>query len=155
MPESMNISKVLIIGSGPVVIGQGAEFDAAAVEACGMLRSEGIKVIVVDPNPAAVSTDPSAASRSYIEPLTVDSLHRIIQEESPDALIAAYGGQTALYLASELERLGILADAGVKVLGVGVGGVRQIGDPGLFDETARAAGIPVPKSAIAIGRAHV
>jgi len=149
MPETMNMSKVLIIGGGPVVIGQGAEFDAAAVEACGTLRSEGIEVIVVDPNPAAISTDPSVASRSYIEPLTVDSLHRIIQEESPDALIAAYGGQTALYLASEMERQGILADAGVKVLGIGAGSISRIGDPGLFVEAARAAGIPVPKSAIA------
>ena len=103
---------------------------------------------MVDPNPAAVSTDPSVADRSYIEPLTVDSLSHIIQKRNPDALIAAYGGQTALYLTSELERLGILAEAGMKVLGVGGNGMRQIGDPGLFDETARAAGIPVPKSGI-------
>src|SRR5215211_7470780 len=104
MPKDLTIRKVLIIGSGPIVIGQAAEFDYAGTQACLACREEGIEVVLVNSNPATIQTDPDMADRVYIEPLTVASLAEIIGKERPDGLIATMGGQTALNLAVELER---------------------------------------------------
>src|SRR6059058_5656822 len=103
MPKDPNIHRVLIIGSGPIVIGQAAEFDYAGTQACLSCREEGVEVVLVNSNPATIQTDPDMADVVYIEPLTVDSVAQIIRKERPDGLIASMGGQTALNLAIELE----------------------------------------------------
>src|SRR5215210_9098101 len=108
MPKDPSIRKVLIIGSGPIVIGQAAEFDYAGTQACLTCREEGVEVVLVNSNPATIQTDPDMAEAVYIEPLTVESVAEIIRKERPDGLIASMGGQTALNLAMELERAGVL-----------------------------------------------
>src|SRR5215210_7708125 len=108
MPKDPSIRKVLIIGSGPIVIGQAAEFDYAGTQACISCREEGVEVVLVNSNPATIQTDPDTADRVYIEPLTVESLAAIIEIERPDGVIATMGGQTALNLAMDLERAGVI-----------------------------------------------
>ena len=103
-----DLKRILIIGAGPIVIGQGCEFDYSGVQAVKALKKEGYEVVLVNSNPATVMTDPDRADRTYIEPLTVDSLHEIIRRERPDAVLPTLGGQTALNLAMELDRTGIL-----------------------------------------------
>ena len=104
MPKRNDIRKIMLIGSGPVVIGQGCEFDYSGVQACKVLRQEGFELVLVNSNPATIMTDPEFADRTYIEPLTVESLHEIIRRERPDALLPTLGGQTALNLAMEIGR---------------------------------------------------
>ena len=111
------LSKVLVIGSGPIIIGQAAEFDYAGTQACKSLREEGITTVLVNSNPATIMTDEDVADRVYIEPLTVEVLERIIEKESPDGLLPTLGGQTGLNLAVELAELGILDKYEVKLLG--------------------------------------
>src|SRR4051794_37677075 len=108
MPKDPSIHKVLIIGSGPIVIGQAAEFDYAGTQAILGIREEGVEVVLVNSNPATIQTDPEMADKVYIEPLTVESLSEIIRKERPDGLIATMGGQTALNLTMDLERSGVL-----------------------------------------------
>src|SRR3989339_1798269 len=108
MPKRTDIHKILIIGSGPIVIGQACEFDYSGTQACKSLKEEGYEVILVNSNPATIMTDPEFADRTYIEPLTKDILHEIIRRERPDALLPTVGGQTALNLAMELHESGIL-----------------------------------------------
>src|SRR4051812_3189045 len=119
MGKDPTLRKVLIIGSGPIVIGQAAEFDYAGTQACLACREEGIEVVLVNSNPATIQTDPDMADRVYIEPLTLESVSAIIRRERPDGLIATMGGQTALNLAVELEQAGVLAECGVRLLGTG------------------------------------
>src|SRR5689334_547828 len=131
MPKDPSIRKVLIIGSGPIVIGQAAEFDYAGTQACISCREEGVEVVLVNSNPATIQTDPDMADRVYIEPLTVESLTEIIRNERPDGLIATMGGQTGLNLAVDLERAGVLQKYNVRVLGtstysIGLAEDRQI-----------------------------
>ena len=113
MPKREDIKRILIIGSGPIVIGQAAEFDYSGTQACKALKEEGYEVILVNSNPATIMTDPDVADRTYIEPLTVEVLEKIIEKERPDALLPTVGGQTALNLAVELHEAGILQHYGL------------------------------------------
>ena len=114
MPKRTDIQKVLIIGSGPIIIGQACEFDYSGTQACKALRKEGYEIVLVNSNPATIMTDPGMADHTYIEPLTVQSLEKIIDKERPDALLPNLGGQTALNLAIGLEEAGILAKYNVE-----------------------------------------
>ena len=141
-------SKVLVIGSGPIVIGQAAEFDYAGTQACKALREEGVTSILVNSNPATIMTDEEIADIVYIEPLTVDSLSRIIERERPDGLLPTLGGQTALNLAVELADAGILEKYGVEMLGTPLETIRKAEDRQLFREIMIEIGEPVPESQI-------
>src|SRR5829696_3380344 len=116
MPKRTDISSILIIGAGPIVIGQACEFDYSGTQACKALRAEGLQVILVNSNPATIMTDPEIADRTYVEPLTVEVLERVIAKERPDALLPTVGGQTALNLAVQLGEQGILAKYGVQLI---------------------------------------
>ena len=118
MPQRTDIHKVLIIGSGPIVIGQACEFDYSGTQACKALRSLGYEIVLVNSNPATIMTDPEMADRTYIEPLNVDRVTQIIKKERPDALLPNLGGQSGLNLCAELYKEGVLDKYGVKVIGV-------------------------------------
>jgi len=148
MPKRTDIEKILIIGSGPIVIGQAAEFDYSGTQACKALRQEGYKVILVNSNPATIMTDPEIADRTYIEPLTVDVLEEIIKRERPDALLPTLGGQTALNLAVELYEKGILQKYGVELIGASYEAIKRGEDRELFAETMEKIGLKVPPRAV-------
>ena len=150
MPKRTDIQKIMLIGSGPIVIGQGCEFDYSGVQACKALKSDGFEVILVNSNPATVMTDPELADRTYIEPLTADILHEIIRRERPDAILPTLGGQTALNLAMELEERKILSRYHVELIGADADAIRRAEDRQLFKETMRKAGMELPLS----GSAH-
>ncbi|HEX5417174.1 MAG TPA: carbamoyl-phosphate synthase large subunit [Chloroflexota bacterium] len=141
------VQKVLVIGSGPIVIGQAAEFDYAGTQACKALREEGVKSILVNSNPATIMTDPGVADVVYIEPLTVESIERIIQRERPDGLLPTLGGQTGLNLAVEVADAGILDRYGVRLLGTPLETIKQAEDRELFKQLLISIGEPVPASA--------
>ena len=145
-----DIRKILIIGAGPIVIGQGCEFDYSGVQAVKALKKEGYEVVLVNSNPATVMTDPERADRTYIEPLTVDSLHEIIRRERPDAVLPTLGGQTALNLAMELDKAGILRRYRVELLGASAEAIARAEDRQLFKAAMRSLGLDMPKS----GSAH-
>ena len=134
MPKRQDIQKILVIGSGPIAIGQAAEFDYAGTQACQALKEEGYEV-VSSPNPATIMTDPTVADRVYIEPLQAEFVARIIRKERPDALLATLGGQTGLNLAVELDRLGVLAEYGVELLGTKLTSNRGSGKIVICSET--------------------
>jgi carbamoyl-phosphate synthase large subunit len=140
--------KVLVIGSGPIVIGQAAEFDYAGTQACRSLAEEGIEVVLVNSNPATIMTDPETAHRVYIEPLTAQCVAEIIRKERPDGLLATLGGQVGLNLAVELSQAGVLEEVGTSLLGTPLDSIRKAEDRRLFKETMRAIGEPVPASGI-------
>ncbi|MCB1123880.1 MAG: carbamoyl phosphate synthase large subunit, partial [Verrucomicrobiae bacterium] len=117
MPKRTDLESILIIGSGPIVIGQACEFDYSGTQACKALREEGYRVILVNSNPATIMTDPEFADVTYIEPLTVEMVSKIIAKERPDALLPTLGGQTALNLALDLEAAGVLKEYGVEMIG--------------------------------------
>src|SRR5512136_2367993 len=117
LPKRTDLNSILLVGSGPIVIGQACEFDYSGSQACKVLREEGYKVILVNSNPATIMTDPEMADRTYIEPLTVEVLEKIIKKEKPDALLPTLGGQTALNLAVELAEKGILKKYRVETIG--------------------------------------
>jgi len=146
MPKIKDINKVLIIGSGPIIIGQACEFDYSGTQACKALRSAGYKIILVNSNPATIMTDPGMADHTYIEPLTVDSLTAIIEKERPDALLPNLGGQTGLNLSSELSKKGILEKYGVRIIGVQADAIERGEDRIIFKETMNKLNIPMPKS---------
>jgi carbamoyl-phosphate synthase large subunit len=146
MPKRDDIKKILIIGSGPIIIGQACEFDYSGTQACRALREEGYEIILVNSNPATIMTDPGTADHTYIEPLTVESLEKIIQKERPDAILPNLGGQTALNLASTLYKDGILAKHKVEVIGVNFDAIERGEDRIIFKETMGKLGIPVPRS---------
>jgi len=147
MPRRDDISKVLIIGSGPIVIGQACEFDYSGTQACKALRSLGYKIVLVNSNPATIMTDPGMADTTYIEPLTVESLTQIIEKERPDALLPNLGGQTGLNLSSQLARSGVLAKYGVRIIGVEADAIEKGEDRIVFKETMKRLGIEMPRSA--------
>ena len=118
MPEDKKIKRVLVIGSGPIIIGQACEFDYSGTQACKALKEEGYEVVLVNSNPATIMTDPGMADRTYIEALTLSNVEKIIAKERPDALLPNLGGQTGLNLSSELSKSGILAKYGVRMIGV-------------------------------------
>lgn len=143
------IDKVLIIGSGPIIIGQACEFDYSGTQACKALRSAGYKIILVNSNPATIMTDPGMADVTYIEPLTVDVLEKIIEKEKPDGLLPNLGGQTGLNLAAELARAGILDKHNVRIIGVQIDAIERGEDRNEFKNTMNRLNIPMPESALA------
>ena len=156
MPKRTDIQKVLIIGSGPIVIGQAAEFDFSGSQAALALKEEGYRVVIVNSNPATIQTDPEMADAVYVEPLTVETLERILEKEKPDGLLAGMGGQTALNLASELAEGGILARHGCELLGTSLDSIQKAEDRDLFKKTMEAIGETCPKADVAhsLAEAH-
>ena len=146
MSKRTDLKKILIIGSGPIIIGQACEFDYSGTQACKALREEGYSIVLVNSNPATIMTDPGMADKTYIEPLTVESLEKIIMKERPDGLLPNLGGQTGLNLASRLYKSGILEKYGVEVIGVKVDAIERGEDRIAFKDTMAKLGIPVPKS---------
>ena len=144
MPKREDIEKILIIGSGPIIIGQAAEFDYSGTQACKALKQEGYKVILVNSNPATIMTDPEIADRTYVEPLTVDVLEKIIEKERPDVLLPTLGGQTALNLAVELYEKGILQKYNVELIGASYEAIKRGEDRELFAEIMESIGLKVP-----------
>src|SRR5438309_9954235 len=148
MPRNDQIKKILLIGSGPIVIGQGCEFDYSGVQACKALREEGYQVVLVNSNPATIMTDPEFADRTYVEPITAEVIESIIEGEKPDAILPTMGGQTALNAAMELYRSGALARHGVKLIGANAQAIAKGEDRQLFKETMLHIGLDVPRSGI-------
>src|SRR5215211_5997431 len=132
MPKRTDIKKILILGSGPIVIGQACEFDYSGTQACKALRSEGFKVILINSNPATIMTDPELADRTYVEPLTPDAVRAVIERERPDALLPTVGGQTALNLAVTLAEDGTLDRFGVELIGAKLDAIKVAEDRQLF-----------------------
>ena len=149
MPKRTDIHKVLIIGSGPIIIGQACEFDYSGTQACKALRKLGYEIVLVNSNPATIMTDPEMADVTYIEPLNVDRLEQIIAKERPDALLPNLGGQSGLNLCAELNKTGVLDKYGVKVIGVQVDAIERGEDRIEFKETMAALGIEVARSEVA------
>ena len=147
MPKRTDIKKILLIGSGPIIIGQACEFDYSGTQACKALREEGYQVVLVNSNPATIMTDPEIADATYIEPLTADFLEMIIRKEKPDALLPTMGGQTALNLSVELAEKGILSKYNVELIGAKLEAIKKAEDRELFKEAMKKIGLDVPKSA--------
>lgn len=150
MPKRTDIKKIMLIGSGPIIIGQACEFDYSGAQACKALKEEGYDVVLINSNPATIMTDPEFADRTYIEPLTLGILHEIIRRERPDAILPTLGGQTALNLAMELYDSGILDYYRIKMIGAQAEVIRRAEDRSLFKETMKSIGLDVPRS----GSAH-
>ncbi|SOC37968.1 carbamoyl-phosphate synthase large subunit [Salinicoccus kekensis] len=148
MPKRNDINTILVIGSGPIIIGQAAEFDYAGTQACLALKEEGYRVILVNSNPATIMTDKEIADVVYIEPLTPDFISRIIRKEQPDALLPTLGGQVGLNMAVELDRLGVLEENDVELLGTKLDSIKQAEDRDLFRNLMNEMGVPVPESDI-------
>jgi carbamoyl-phosphate synthase large subunit len=155
MPKRTDISKILLIGSGPIVIGQAAEFDYSGVQACKVLREEGYEVVLVNSNPATIMTDPEFADRTYVEPLIPESVARIIERELPDALLPTLGGQTALNLAKSLHDDGTLERYGVELIGADYDAIHRAEDRQAFRDTMERANLRVPWSTIVSSVAEV
>ena len=149
MPKRNDLKRVLVIGSGPIVIGQACEFDYSGTQACKALRAEGLEVVLVNSNPATIMTDPEVADRTYVEPLTTDVLRQVIEQERPDALLPTVGGQTALNLAVALGEDGTLAANGVELIGASVDAIKVAEDRLQFRDAMRSIDIDVPASAYA------
>src|SRR5256885_4361266 len=149
MPRNNDLKKILLIGSGPIVIGQGCEFDYSGVQACKALREEGYQVVLVNSNPATIMPDPELADRTYIEPITAEIIEAIIEREKPDAILPKMGGQTALNAAMELNRNGALARHKVKLIGASAKAIAKGEDRQLFKEAMLRIGLDVPRSGIA------
>src|SRR5213595_1269005 len=147
MPRRDDIHKILLLGSGPIVIGQAAEFDYSGVQACKVLLEEGYEVVLVNSNPATIMTDPEFATRTYIEPLLPGPVAKVIEREKPDALLPTLGGGTALNLARQLTERGVLERNGVELLGANYDVIRRAEDRDLFKSTMERAGLRVPKAA--------
>ena len=149
MPKREDIRKIMVIGSGPIIIGQAAEFDYSGSQACKALKEEGYEVVLVNSNPATIMTDPEMADQIYIEPLTAEIVARIIERETPDALLPTLGGQTALNIAVQLDEMGVLDEYGVELIGAKVDAIRKAEDRELFKKTMQEIGLDVPRSDIA------
>src|SRR5699024_1503093 len=149
MPKRTDIKKVLIIGSGPIVIGQACEFDYSGTQACRALREEGFEVVLVNSNPATIMTDPEMADRTDVEPVTVESVTAIMETERPGALLPTVGGQTGLNLSVELYEKGILEKNGVKLIGANVEAIKVGEDRELFKLAMDEVGIPSAKGGFA------
>ncbi|MBQ7566818.1 MAG: ATP-grasp domain-containing protein, partial [Oscillospiraceae bacterium] len=149
MPKDKSLHKVLVIGSGPIVIGQAAEFDYAGAQACRVLRQEGIETVLVNSNPATIMTDKHLADAIYLEPLTARTVRRILEKERPDGLLAGLGGQTGLTIAMQLSRDGTLEKLGVRLLGSDINAIEKAENRELFRDTLKAIGQPTVPSDIA------
>src|SRR5438445_8433983 len=149
MPLRKDLKSVLLIGSGPIVIGQACEFDYSGTQALKALREEGLRLILVNSNPATIMTDPELADRTYIEPMTAAALEQIIERERPDALLPTVGGQTALNLAIELAETGVLERFGVELIGAKLAAIYTADDLDLFKHAIISIVLEVPASAVA------
>ena len=145
MPKRTDLHKILIIGSGPIVIGQACEFDYSGTQACKALRQEGYEIVLVNSNPATIMTDPETADVTYIEPLTVASVTEIIRRERPDALLPTVGGQTALNLAIALEDAGVLREYNVEMIGANRDAIKVAENRLLFKQAMDEAGLEMPR----------
>jgi len=148
MPIKNGLKKVLVIGSGPIIIGQAAEFDYAGTQACRAIKEEGIKVVLLNSNPATIMTDTHIADHVYIEPITIDTVSKILEKEKPDGIIATLGGQVGLNMALSLDREGILDKYGVPLLGTPLEAIARAEDRELFKQTMQEIGEPIPESVI-------
>lgn len=148
MPKLTDIKKVLVIGSGPIIIGQAAEFDYAGTQACRALKEEGLEVVLVNSNPATIMTDVHIADRVYVEPINIEFLETIIKRERPDSLLATLGGQMGLNMAMELDKKGILKEYNVRLLGTQISAIKRGEDRELFKETMEKINQPIPESII-------
>ena len=149
MPKRTDIQKILIIGSGPIVIGQACEFDYSGTQACKALKEEGFEVVLVNSNPATIMTDPQTADRTYIEPVTAEVVAKIVERERPQALLPTLGGQTGLNTAIQVAETGILDRYGVEMIGANQEAIRKAEDRELFKEAMRRIGLEVPRSGFA------
>ena len=149
MAKRTDLKKILVIGSGPIVIGQAAEFDYAGTQACLALKEEGYEVILCNSNPATIMTDTTIADKVYMEPLTLEYVAKIVRHERPDAIVPGIGGQTGLNLAMQLEKKGILKECQVELLGTSSESIERAEDRELFKELCEELGEPVLPSAIA------
>src|SRR5476651_1810958 len=146
MPRRNDLHRILIVGSGPIVIGQGCEFDYSGTQAAKALRADGYEIILVNSNPATIMTDPELANKTYVEPLTLPYLEEIIRRERPDALLSTVGGQTALNLAVELAGAGVLDQYGVELIGAKIDAIKKAEDRLLFKDAMRKIGLETPQS---------
>jgi carbamoyl-phosphate synthase large subunit len=149
MPKRTDISSILIIGAGPIVIGQACEFDYSGTQACKALREEGYRIILVNSNPATIMTDPDLADATYIEPITPELVAKIIEKERPDALLPTMGGQTALNCALDLEQMGVLEKYGVEMIGARAEVIDKAEDREKFRAAMDVIGLENPRAAIA------
>ncbi|MDQ4065736.1 MAG: carbamoyl phosphate synthase large subunit, partial [Actinomycetota bacterium] len=149
MPRRDDLRKILVIGSGPIVIGQACEFDYSGVQACKVLRAEGYEVVLVNSNPATIMTDPEFADATYVEPITATYVAKVIERERPDACLPTLGGQTGLNVAMELWNSGVLEANEVELIGASAESIRRAEDRRLFKETMAAAGLDLPRSKFA------
>src|SRR5438093_7586880 len=149
MPKRTDIKSILLIGSGPIVIGQACEFDYSGTQACKALKEEGFRVILINSNPATIMTDPEFADRTYVEPITVEMLERIIEAERPDALLPTIGGQTGLNTAIALAEAGILDRYGVELIGAKLSAIKKAEDRDLFKAAMERVGLDLPRSGYA------
>jgi len=154
MPKRTDIKKVMVIGSGPIVVGQAAEFDYAGTQACTALKEEGYEVVLVNSNPATIMTDPEIAHKVYMEPLTLEYVAKIVRYERPDAIVPGLGGQTGLNLAVQLAKKGVLDECGVEILGTSFDSIERAEDRELFKELCESIGEPVLPSDVATGIEH-
>ncbi|HEX4569656.1 MAG TPA: carbamoyl phosphate synthase large subunit, partial [Dongiaceae bacterium] len=145
MPKRTDIRSILIIGAGPIVIGQACEFDYSGAQACKALRQEGYRVVLVNSNPATIMTDPELADATYVEPITPEVVARIIERERPDALLPTMGGQTALNTAMALHRNGRLQELGVEMIGANAKAIEMAEDRELFRQAMTRIGLESPK----------
>lgn len=149
MPRREDINKILLLGSGYIIIGQACEFDYSGTQACKALREEGYEVVLVNSNPATIMTDPETAERTYIEPITPEIVEKVIAKERPDALLPTMGGQTALNTAVALAESGVLNKYGVELIGAKLPAIKMAEDRELFKEAMARIGVPVCPSGIA------
>ncbi|MBR9871550.1 MAG: carbamoyl phosphate synthase large subunit, partial [Gammaproteobacteria bacterium] len=149
MPKRTDIKSILILGAGPIVIGQACEFDYSGAQACKALREEGYRVILVNSNPATIMTDPVMADATYIEPINWKTVEKIIEKEKPDALLPTMGGQTALNCALDLEKYGVLEKHGVEMIGANADTIDKAEDRHRFDQAMKKIGLECPRASIA------
>src|ERR1700760_2029303 len=146
MPRRNDIHRILIVGSGPIIIGQACEFDYSGAQACKALKADGYEVILINSNPATIMTDPNLADRTYVEPLSVDFAEEVIRRERPDALLSTVGGQTGLNLSVALAEKGVLDKFGVELIGAKIESIKKAEDRLLFKDAMRKIGLATPQS---------
>ena len=148
MPKRKDIKKILVIGAGPIIIGQACEFDYSGTQACKALKDEGYKVILINSNPATIMTDPEVADKTYIEPISIEFLEEIIKKERPEAILPTMGGQTALNLAIKAEKVGLLKKYKIELIGANSNAIANAEDRKKFRKNMSDIGIDLPKSEI-------
>ena len=149
MPKRKDIKKILVVGAGPIIIGQACEFDYSGTQACKALKDEGFKVILINSNPATIMTDPEVADKTYIEPITKEILEKILKKEKPDAILPTMGGQTALNLAIKAEKNGLLKKHKIELIGANSNAISNAEDRKKFRKNMADIGLNLPKSEIA------